>query len=113
MSTSSRNRGTLRLVRKPSQPLGLEFSELGVREDVGHVDDPAFEGRSPHDGSAPEPHRVPPPKLDVLGRATVARRPLEQFAVEPVDVPVLGAAQPDRALDQGLEDRLDVEGRAG
>ena len=59
------------------QPLGLELSVLGVREDVGDVYDPALEGRSPRDGSAPEPNRVPPPELDVLGRATVARRPLE------------------------------------
>ncbi len=72
------------------------------------MDDPTFEDRSPRDGSAPEPNRVPPPKLDVLGRATVARRPLEQLTVEAVEVTVLGIAQPDRALDDGLEDRLDV-----
>jgi hypothetical protein len=76
------------------------------------VYDPAFEGRSCREGSAPEPNRLPPPQLDMLGRATVARRPLEQLPVEPIDVAVLGTAQPDRTLDQGLQDRLDVEGGA-
>jgi hypothetical protein len=76
------------------------------------VYDPAFEGRSCREGSAPEPNRLPPPQLDMLGRATVARRPLEQLPVEPIDVAVLGTAQQDRTLDQGLQDRLDVEGGA-
>ena len=110
MSASSLQQGHTQTRPQASHPLGPRFLRTrGPPGRQGTWIDPAFEGRPPRDGSAPEPNRVPPPQLGVLGRATVARRPLEQFAVEPIDVAVLGTAQPDRTLDQGLQDRLDVD----
>src|SRR5262249_61746415 len=62
--------------------------------------------------AASGPDDVPTPVLVELRTRSVRHGDSKDLAVESCDAPSAGLTQPHRVLDQRLQDRLEVEGRA-
>ena len=98
-----------------ARPLGRRAERIGrQREHVVHVDDPALEHCLPdgHLGPRPIGEEVRPGPEDLLAAGAVDRPLVEHLAVEAQQRARERLAQADRALHDGVENRLHVGGRA-
>ena len=84
-------------------------SYSGSCSDVGNLNDASLEDRPSADESSAERSReLTPCRLPRLGCEVVIRNLMNQFAVEPVEVPEHALTQPYRASQDGVEHRLDI-----
>ena len=79
---------------------------------VGDVNRPAFEQDTPGAGVAPRAHPQLPHDLLVLRRLTETGGNFEHVARGTQDVGSIGIAQAASRLDQRVEHRLQIKGRA-
>ena len=94
-------------------PLRLRLLILGIGQDIEDLNRPLLEGNSPQHGSAPRVKLAHPlPVVSVLRGRTVESPHAKDRAVEPAEVSIAGVAELRGVLNQGFQDRLEIEWRA-
>ena len=108
-----RDRQDVPIAHRSGEPSRRQ-GDLGVVLDVRHVNDRPIEDRSGDHAVPTGSQRIhAPEQVGSLGRdALVMGDDVDQVAIEPEDRREHATTQPHHALDDGVEDRLDVGGRA-